>query len=274
MGGINSKYTFSLFFLSSTLMLGCSSAPNEKGQSSQEQDKATTISKTSSTQPSSSEASDGDFLEGFNRVMWDFNYDVLDPYVVRPLSIVYMEWTPWPIRSGLNNFLNNLDEPANAVNNLLMGNGSQAVENFSRFWINSTIGLLGFIDVASAANISSTSRAFGDVVGYYGVGNGAYLMLPAYGPVTVRDAADTVDGLYIPLNWLTFWQKAGKWAFQGLESRYELISQEGQLRNSPDPYQLSKSIYLQHQDFKAQVTKEPEKALDEDLLEEYLGHDY
>lgn len=254
-------------------MLGCSSAPDEREQSSQKQDETTAISKTSSTQPSS-EASDGDFFEGFNRVMWDFNYDVLDPYVVRPLSIAYMEWMPWPIRSGLNNFLNNLDEPANAVNNLLMGNGSQAVENFSRFWINSTIGLLGLIDVASAANISSTSRAFGDVIGYYGVGNGAYLMLPAYGPVTVRSAADTVDGLYIPLNWLTFWQKAGKWAFQGLESRYELISQEGQLRNSPDSYQLSKSIYLQHKDFKAEVVKEPEKALDEDLLEEYLGHDY
>nr|WP_244943689.1 MlaA family lipoprotein [Vibrio algivorus] len=267
MGDIKNNYSFSLIFLSSTLMLGCSSTPEKQAST-------TPNNMITSSEKSTTDHDDGDFFEGFNRLMWDFNFEVLDPYVVRPLSIVYIEWTPWPIHTGLNNFLNNLDEPANAVNNLLMGNGDQAVENFSRFWINSTIGLLGFIDVASMANISSTSREFGDVVGHYGVGNGAYLMLPAYGPVTVRDAADTIDGLYIPLNWLTFWQKAGKWAFQGLESRYELISQEGLLRNSPDPYKLSKSIYIQHQDFKAEISKQPEPALDEDLLEEYLGHDY
>ncbi len=259
MSNVKPIQLFPLYCLTFLLMLGCSSTPEETATSS------------IAEEPTDER---WDPFEGFNRTMWDFNYDVLDPYVVRPLSIGYMEWTPSPIRSGLNNFLDNLDEPASGINNLLMGNGAEAVQNFSRFIINSTIGLLGLIDVASAADIPRTTREFGDVVGHYGVGDGPYVMVPAYGPVTPRDITDTVDTLYIPLSWLTFWQKTGKWAFQGLESRYELINQEGMLRNSPDSYELSKSIYFQHQDFKAQINQEPEEVLDEDLLEDYLGHDY
>lgn len=271
------KYTVfpTFLILISLLMSGCSSAPDEieadkSAVSASNANRDKTPTEISSTYVDDS----GDPLEGFNRTMWMINYDYLDPYLVRPASIVYMEWTPSPIRIGFNNFLDNLDEPASALNNLLMGNGQLAVKSFSRFWINTTIGLLGLIDVATMADIPRNSREFGDVLGHYGVGNGPYVMLPGYGPVTPRDLTDTVDSMYIPLNWLNFWQKATKWAFQGLESRYELISQEGLLKDSPDPYSLSKSIYLQHQDFKADIKEEPEEALDEQLLEEYLGHDY
>ncbi|OEF23679.1 MlaA family lipoprotein [Vibrio rumoiensis] len=266
---MNSTSLSPLLLLTSLLLSGCSSVPEEK-TSEVEQTNVT------NPHPSTFEPKDesGDPLEGFNRVMWSVNYDYLDPYFVRPMSIVYMEWTPSPIRAGFNNFLDNLDEPASAINNLLMGNGKLAMNNFNRFWINTTIGLLGLIDVASMVDIPRTTREFGDVLGHYGVGNGMYMMLPGYGPLTPRDVTDTVDSLYIPLNWLTFWQKATKWTFQGLESRYELIGQEGLLKDSPDSYQLSKSIYLQHQDFKAEIKEEPKEALDEQLLEEYLGHDY
>lgn len=257
-------------YCSLLVLLGCSSAPEEQETSSEIQIEPN----SESVNNQSDNDQDSDPLEGFNRMMWGINYDVLDPYVVRPLSIAYMEWTPDPVHSAWNNFLDNLDEPASALNNLFMGEGTLAAQNFSRFWINSTIGLLGLIDVATMADIPRTTREFGDVLGHYGVPNGPYLMVPAYGPVTPRDFADTVDTLYMPLNWLVFWQKATKWGFQGLEARYELIAQEGMLANSPDSYQLSKSIYLQHQDNKALIEKEPEEALDEDLLEEYLGHDY
>lgn len=268
MSQLTAVQSLPIYGLAFSLMLGCSSTPEEN---------------TSHMPPQPPEQAHiesaphdehWDPLEDFNRVMWDFNYDVLDPYVVRPLSIGYMEWTPWPIRDGLNNFLNNLDEPASGVNNLLMGNADQAVQNFSRFIINSTIGLLGLIDVASAANIPKNNREFGDVVGHYGVGDGLYIMVPAYGPTTPRQVTNLVDTLYIPLSWLTFWQATGKWAFQGLESRYELINQEGMLRNSPDAYELSKSMYFQYRDFKAEIEQEPEQVLDEDLLEDYLGQDY
>lgn len=251
MSKVNASFSLSSIF-SLFLLIGCSSAPE------------------SSENPSTV----NDPLEGFNRTMWDLNYDVLDPYLVRPVSIAYMEWLPTPLTAGVSNFLDNLEEPASALNNLFMGNGGKALDSFNRFWINTTIGLLGFIDVASEAGITRSSREFGDVLGYYGVGNGPYLMMPAYGPLTPRDLADQADSLYMPLYWLTFWQSAGKWVIQGLETRYELIPQEGMLRNSPDPYALSRSIYLQHQDFKAEIEKEPEPVVDEDLLDQYLGHDY
>ncbi|WP_153448132.1 MlaA family lipoprotein [Vibrio algicola] len=238
--------------------MGCSSTP-ENSESSPASSTNTKVS---------------DPFEGFNRSMWELNYEYLDPYVVRPTSIAYMEWLPTPLTAGLSNFLDNLEEPASMVNNLFMGNGSEALDGFNRFWINSTIGLLGFLDIASEAGINPSTREFGDVLGYYGVGNGPYFMMPAYGPLTVRDLADQADSLYVPLYWLTFWQSAGKWVIQGLESRYELIPQEGTLRNSPDPYALSQSIYLQHQDFKAEIEKQPEPVVADDLLEEYLGHDY
>ncbi len=119
-----------------------------------------------------------DPFEGFNRAMFTFNYDYLDPYLVRPVSLAYVNYTPVPIRSGVSNFLANLDEPFSAVNNVVMGNGSKALDHFNRFWINSTLGLLGFIDIASAAGIDKhDKKEFGDAIGHYGVGTGPYFMV-------------------------------------------------------------------------------------------------
>jgi len=88
------------------------------------------------------ESHPNDPFEGFNRAMWDINYEYLDPYLVRPVSLAYVGYTPVPVRSGISNFLANLDEPASMVNNLFMGNGEKALDHFNRFWINSTFGLL------------------------------------------------------------------------------------------------------------------------------------
>ncbi|MFV0575680.1 MAG: VacJ family lipoprotein [Vibrio sp.] len=242
--------------LLSALLCGCSSTPDD-----------------GEVESTTSNPGISDPFEGFNRVMWDFNYDVLDPYLLRPTAVAYMEWTPEPIRDGINNFLANLDEPASAINNLLMGNGTLAVQNFSRFLINSTIGILGLFDVASAADIPKNTREFGDVIGHWGVGDGTYLMIPGYGPLSPRETTDLVDTLYLPLNLLTFWQSAGKWAVQGLETRYELIDQEGLLENSPDTYSLSKSIYVQHQDYKAMINQDQDEVIDDELLDEYLDDD-
>lgn len=216
------------------------------------------------------ESHSGDPLEGFNRVMWGLNYDYLDPYLVRPVSIGYVEYTPPPIRYGIANFLANLDEPSSMINNLLMGNGNMAMVHFNRFWLNTTLGLVGLIDIASAAEIQKPdSKSFGDALGHYGVGNGPYFMLPGYGPWTLREAGDFVDGLYMPLSYLNFWQGLGKWGLEGMESRVQLISQEPMLEASPDPYVLTRDVYLQRQDFKAEI--EPEIDLDaEDDIDDYL----
>lgn len=149
-----------------------------------------------------------DPFESINRVMWDINYDYLDPYVARPVSLAYVNYVPSPVRTGIRNFIANLDEPASMVNSIIMLEGEQAITHFNRFWINSTFGLAGLIDIASLADIGNPGdRAFGDAMGYYGVGNGPYFMVPMYGPITLREGAgDLVDDLYFPLNLLSFWQ--------------------------------------------------------------------
>lgn len=212
-----------------------------------------------------------DPIEGFNRSMWTFNYDYLDPYFVRPVSLAYVNYVPVPIRSGISNFLGNLDEPASMVNNLLMGNGGKALDHFNRFWINTTFGIGGLFDVASAAGITDhNEKTFSDAVGHYGVGNGPYVMVPAYGPWTVRESVDLVDSTYLPLSLLNFWAALGKWAFEGMESRAALVSQEAMLDNSPDPYVLTRDVYIQHQNFKAEVETDDYDAEEEAYLDEYL----
>lgn len=241
--------------LSALLLAGCASAPDSDLDSDL----------------NASHVSDP--FEGFNRSMWAINYDYLDPYVVRPVSLAYVGYTPRPVRLGISNFLSNLDEPASMVNNLVMGNGGKAFDHFNRFLINSTFGLLGLIDIASDAGITDhNEKALGDALGHYGVGNGPYVMVPGYGPWTVRETADFADGMYVPLSLLNFWAGLGKWAFEGMETRASLVTQEAMLENSPDPYALTREVYIQHQDFKAEIeSKQQEIDHDEEAyLDEYL----
>ncbi|MGF1680372.1 VacJ family lipoprotein [Photobacterium minamisatsumaniensis] len=214
-----------------------------------------------------------DPLEGFNRAMWDLNYNYLDPYLARPVSLAYVDYTPSALRTGIKNFLANLDEPASMVNSIIMLEGEQAVTHFNRFWINTTFGIAGLIDIASAADIRKPSeRAFGDSMGYYGVGNGPYFMVPLYGPVTLREGVgDTVDGLYFPLTLLNFWQGLGKWAFEGMEDRAALVQQEALLSDSPDPYIFTRDAYIQNKNFRAQGSKIlDEEPVDEEYLDDFL----
>lgn len=243
-------------------MVGCAQTPEEEQ------------APLSSNQTESIDTShENDPLEGFNRLMWDINYEVLDPYLVRPVSLGYVNYVPDPAREMISNFLSNLDEPSSMVNSILMGNGEDAVLHFNRFWINTFFGLGGVIDIATAAEITKKDNvAFGDALGSHGVGNGPYLMVPGYGPTTVRNLTDTVDGLYVPLTYLNFWQGLGKWALEGMESRAALVSQEPLLEASPDPYALTRDAYIQRQDFKAGIVQEEdpeEEAMLDDFLDEF-----
>ncbi len=198
-----------------------------------------------------------DPFESFNRMIWELNYGYLDPYVARPVSLFYVNYVPSFARTGISNFIQNLEEPSGMLNSLFMQEGDVALIHFNRFWINSTFGLGGILDVASAADIQKlNTNQFGDVMGYYELGSGPYFMLPVYGPITLREAlGDMVDDLYPPLVWLTAPQALLKWFFDGMESRAALVYQEGILNNSPDPYAFTRDVYLQNKVFKAQGNK-------------------
>ncbi len=128
-----------------------------------------------------------DPIEGFNRGVFAFN-EGLDRAVLKPAATVYRDVTPVLVRRGVGNFLSNLDDAWSFVNNVLQLKGRNAADNFFRFGVNSTFGLLGVFDVASEMQIQRHSEDFGQTLGRWGVGPGPYLVLPFFGPSTLRDA--------------------------------------------------------------------------------------
>ncbi|WP_413110675.1 VacJ family lipoprotein [Thaumasiovibrio sp. DFM-14] len=214
-----------------------------------------------------------DPFEGVNRTMWAFNYDYLDPYLVRPVSLAYVNHVPSPMRLGIHNFLANLEEPVNMINSMLVLDGEAAVTHFNRFWINTVFGVAGIIDIASAAEITTPGdREFGDTMGYWGVDHGPYIMYPAYGPSTIRETTgDIVDGFLPMAAYMNFWQGLAKWVFQGMESRAALVQQESILHNSQDPYLFTRESYIQHKNFIASGGVLDDAFYEEDVyLDEFI----
>ena len=192
-----------------------------------------------------------DPFEDVNRAIWDFNYDVLDAYILRPVAVGYEAVMPQFARTGLLNAANNLEEPSSAVNNLLQGKGKGAAKSTGRFLINSTVGLLGLIDVASHMGLEVNNEEFGEVLGKWGVNTGPYIMLPAMGPTDTRNfAGDLVDSAYFPLDDLTLWIKALRISIKAVEGRISLMAQEQMLNDSLDPYLFVREAYFQRSQFK------------------------
>lgn len=227
---------------------------------------------------SGGDSSDGrsDPLEGFNRTMFNFNYNVLDPYVLRPVAVAWSDYVPTPVRSGLSNVSNNLGEPATVINYLLQGEFKRAVMHFHRFVINSTFGIGGLIDFATHEEDLKREniRRFGSVLGHYDVGYGPYVVLPGYGSATPReDIGGIADTLYPPLSWLIGWPAVGKWMIDGIESRARVLDQDQLLKDSTDPYLFMREAYFQNRDFEAKdgqvaAPTNSNKALSDDELNE------
>jgi phospholipid-binding lipoprotein MlaA len=131
-----------------------------------------------------------DPLEPMNRAVYTFN-DGLDTVLIKPLAIVYEGVVPEFIRTGISNIFSNLNDILVALNNLLQGKITDAGLDASRVIVNSTVGVLGFFDVASKIGLEKHDEDFGQTLGVWGVGDGAYLVLPFLGPRTLRDAVGT-----------------------------------------------------------------------------------
>lgn len=128
-----------------------------------------------------------DPFEPFNRGVHVFN-EGLDEAVFKPVATVYKEVTPRLVRTGVGNFLGNLDDAWSFVNSLLQGKLRHAMDNFFRFGVNTTFGLFGVLDVAGEMQIERHSEDFGQTLGRWGFGPGPYLVLPFFGPSDIRDA--------------------------------------------------------------------------------------
>ncbi len=210
------------------------------------------LSGCSSTPESDNGVSDSkDPLEVINRPFWTFTWDYADKYVTKPASEAYTAYTPPFLRTGLYNMALNLNEPSSIINNLLQLKFIAAAKNTGRFVLNSTIGLLGFYDPASDFDWVSNQEEFGEVLGYYGVGDGPYLVIPALGPSSVREeTGDYVDALYWPLAVIDFWPNLVRLGVLGLEKRASIRDQEQLVVESEDSYEFIKNAYFQNMNYR------------------------
>ncbi|MDO4683385.1 MAG: VacJ family lipoprotein [Lautropia sp.] len=129
-----------------------------------------------------------DPLEPYNRVMQRFN-DQADRYVAKPVAQAYDFLVPEPVQLVVANFFSNLQDVYTSVNNLLQAKPKAALNDITRFVVNTGFGFLGFADVASAIGMPKHQEDFGQTLGYWGVPSGPYFVLPIFGPSTIRDAA-------------------------------------------------------------------------------------
>lgn len=188
-----------------------------------------------------------DPLEPLNRTIFSWN-ELLDLMFIEPVAIVYGH-VPSPVRTGVRNVLNNLREPVTVLNDALQGEGDRAGLAFGRFFINSTVGIGGLIDFATAFGYPRHVEDFGQTLGRWGVGPGPYLVLPLLGPSNVRDTAGTGVDFFaarplfydVPTEVTT-----GRVAVEGVDTRERLTPVINDIRaNSLDPYATFRSAYMQ-----------------------------
>ena len=127
-----------------------------------------------------------DPFEDLNRDIFIFN-EKLDEKLLKPAALTYRKVTPQFARTGVTNFFNNIEEIDTTINQVLQGEIKYAFNDASRFVINSTIGLLGLIDVASKMGLERHEEDFGQTLGVWGFDSGPYIMIPFLGPSNPRD---------------------------------------------------------------------------------------
>jgi phospholipid-binding lipoprotein MlaA len=136
--------------------------------------------------------------EPFNRKVFAFN-DFADRYALKPVAIWYDELAPRPVNDGVTHFFDNLSEFATMTNALLQWKPRKAGRSVTRFILNTTVGLFGIFDVAAKVGLPEDSEDFGQTLAQWGVSSGPYLVLPIFGPSTMRDASGRL-GDYLARN--------------------------------------------------------------------------
>lgn len=189
----------------------------------------------------------GDPYEDFNRQMFAFN-EGLDRAVIEPVAKGYRAVTNEPVREGVGNFTSNLNEPLTAVNHVLQGKLPDAGATLGRFLINTTVGVVGIFDPASAIGLQRTSEDFGQTLGTWGVESGPFLVLPFIGPTNARDLVGKGGDVALnPLNYPEFENddavRLGLAALGGIHAREGAIEAVDELRNQVDPYTTLRRLY-------------------------------
>ena len=184
-----------------------------------------------------------DPFEELNRKTFEFNENV-DEKILKPVAKFYSNFPP-KIKNGVTNFFNNLEDVETSINQVLQGKPKKSINDISRFIINSTIGLAGFIDVASKIGLERHEEDFSQTLAVWGVGSGPYIMLPGLGPSTLRD---TLSRPVSSFSSITFHMtdtdvNIALKTIDAIETRERLLDVESLL--SGDKYSFVKDAYTQ-----------------------------
>ncbi len=192
-----------------------------------------------------------DPIEPINRAIFSFN-NVADRIILEPTAKGYRK-LPTPIQSGITNFLSNLRAPLVVINQILQGQGDNAVQSTGRFLLNSTVGVFGLIDVAEKIGLEEKEEDFGQTLATWGVGDGFYIVLPLFGPSNLRDTTGMVMTMVSdPINAYAVsegeaWIVPMRTAANAVDQRSKIIDEVNALRdNSVDYYAAVRSSYYQN----------------------------
>ena len=213
---------------------------------------------------------ENDPWEGYNRKVFAFN-TAMDK-VVRPIAVGYDKIMPDPVQRGVGNFFRNLDAPVTYANQVLQGKFRQSIDTIGRFLVNSTIGLLGFFDVATKMGIPYYNEDLGQTLATWGYEDSRYLMIPFLGPSTFRDGTGrAVDSFLNPVTRRIY--NDGRWGLyivRGIDTRARYLDQDAELNEAYDPYVLMRDVWIQNRQY--QIYDGDPPMMDYDLyLDDDLG---
>ncbi len=222
-------------------LVGCASVPSAA------QGGDSTASTGSAPQALASTRDPRDPWEPFNRRMDRFNQQV-DQAVLKPVAQTYVQVMPQPIRTGVRNFFHNLDEIGTLVSTVLQLKPKPAIETAVRLGVNSTLGLLGVLDLATPMGLERHEEDIGQALGRWGVGTGPYLVLPLLGPSTLRDTlVRPLDTALDPVHQIR--PRTDRLLTQGVRvtsQRARFLGAEDVIQGSAlDPYTFVRDAYLQ-----------------------------
>ncbi len=204
-----------------------------------------------------------DPVEEINRTFFNINEKV-DEVALKPIALTYSK-TPDPIKNGITNFFRNLKEIDNTLNQVLQGKPKYAVNDLSRFLINSTLGIGGILDPASSMGLERHDEDFGQTLGLWGVSPGPYLMVPFLGPSSTRDLLSRPISSFLEV---TFHMddsnvRLSLSALDAIETRERLLEVESLL--SGDKYNFVRDSYSQSREYEIKDGLNVEDAFTDDM---------
>jgi len=211
--------------------------------------------------------------EPFNRKMFAFNED-LDRSLIKPVAKGYRKVVPAPIRKGVGNVFLNLAEPTTVVNDILQAKFPQAGHDLARFALNTTVGLLGWFDVATKLGLERHREDFGQTFSVWGFTRGPYLVLPLIGPSTLSDGIGLIPSTMYTDPRYAYGYSPETYAIltvDTIDTRARLLGASRVAELQLDPYVFRRETYLQQ---RRQLVYDGSPPVEDDSFEDEFDPDW